>query len=132
MYECTVTVGLFVFQLMPSSPRYLIIKGKRKQALRNINIVARINCKSKFHIKLVTDEEKAEMMSERHTDRPSINDENDKVMDSLPNPVNNSSKSHLLVHKRTPKLKVSVRAERTLAVHLSCSISTISVECYFK
>ena len=61
LYECTVTVGLFVFQLMPSSPRYLIIKGKREQALRNINIVARINCKSKLHIKLVTDQEKAEM-----------------------------------------------------------------------
>ena len=61
LYECTVTVGLFVFQLIPSSPRYLIIKGKREQALRNINIVARINCKSKLHIKLVTDEEKEEM-----------------------------------------------------------------------
>ena len=65
LYECTVTVGLFVFlvvfQLIPSSPRYLIIKGKREQALRNINIVARINCKPKLHIKLVTDQEKAEM-----------------------------------------------------------------------
>ena len=78
LYECTVTVGLFVFQLIPSSPRYLIIKGKREQALRNINIVARINCKSKLHIKLVTDQEKAEIdiqdsLSEKAEDTKEVN-----------------------------------------------------------
>ena len=75
------TVGLFVFQLMPSSPRYLIIKGKREQALRNINIVARMNCKSKLHIKLVTDEEKAEIDKQ---DSLSKIDDDDQLNGSLP------------------------------------------------
>ena len=79
LYECTVTVGLFVFQLMPSSPRYLIIKGKREQALRNINIVARINCKPKLYIKLVTDQEKAEMNQHDSLSKPS----SEQTMESL-------------------------------------------------
>ena len=69
------TVGLFVFQLMPSSPRYLIIKGKREQALRNINIVARINCKSKLHIKLVTDQEKTEMNKQDSLSKKDLDDD---------------------------------------------------------
>ena len=75
LYECTVTVGLVVFQLMPSSPRYLIIKGKREQALRNINIVSRINCKPKLHIKLVTDQEKAEMNKQDSLSKKDLDDD---------------------------------------------------------
>ena len=52
---------------MPSSPRHLVIQGKREQALRNLNIIARFNCKPKLYVRVVTDQEKEELTMNRNS-----------------------------------------------------------------
>jgi MFS family permease len=56
-----VIIMTFVIPFMPSSPRHLVIQGKKEQALKNLNIIARFNCKPKLHVRLVTDQEKEEL-----------------------------------------------------------------------
>ena len=53
----------FPLQFVPSSPRYLISKGKKIEALRVLNGIAKINCKPPLRVKLLTDDEKDKLVA---------------------------------------------------------------------
>lgn len=57
-----------IFQFVPSSPRYLISKGKKIEALRVLNIVAQFNCKPPLRVKLLTDQEKEDLVAATGSD----------------------------------------------------------------
>ena len=84
---------------MPSSPRHLVIQGKREQALKNLNIIARFNCKPKLHVKLVTDQEKEE---EVLRDEVKSEEENEKLESTtdVPSKVGSIQNGVIVLAKR--------------------------------
>ena len=53
-------------QLVPESPRYLIIHDKEEKAKKVLALIAWVNCKSPVSGKLVTQEEKEELLQRRN------------------------------------------------------------------
>ena len=57
----------FVFlQFVPESPRYLVLNGKEDKAKKVLALIAKINCRPPLSGKLVTQEEKEQMLKERN------------------------------------------------------------------
>jgi len=57
---------VFVVQLIPESPQYLIVNGKEDKARKVLALVAKITCRPPLSGKLVTQEEKEQMLEERN------------------------------------------------------------------
>ena len=57
---------MFVLQFVPESPRYLILHGKEDRAKKVLALMAKINCKQPLSGRLVTQEEKEQLLEERN------------------------------------------------------------------
>jgi MFS family permease len=75
-----ITVAL-ISPIAPRSARFLVLSGKKKEALRNLNLAARLNCRPKLNVELLTDEEMREFVRmqelkeiEQNEDLPSDQD----------------------------------------------------------
>ena len=55
-----------ILQLVPESPRYLIIHDKEEKAKKVLALIAWVNCKSPISGKLVTQEEKEDLLQRRN------------------------------------------------------------------
>ena len=53
-------------QLVPESPRYLILNGKEEKAKKVLALIAWVNCKQPLSGRLVTQEEKESLLEERN------------------------------------------------------------------
>ena len=51
---------------MPESPRYLILNGKEDKAKKVLALIAKVNCRPPLSGRLVTQEEKEQMLKERN------------------------------------------------------------------
>ena len=52
-------------QLVPESPRYLVLTGKEEKAKKVLALMAWVNCKKPLSGRLVTQEEKERLLEER-------------------------------------------------------------------
>ena len=57
---------MFIVQVVPESPRYLVLNGKEDKAKKVLALIAKINCRPPLSGKLVTQEEKEQMLKERN------------------------------------------------------------------
>ena len=69
-YLVKLTYNLHVYysllQLVPESPRYLIIHNKEEKAKKVLALIAWVNCKSPVTGKLVTQEAKEELLQRKN------------------------------------------------------------------
>ena len=52
-------------QLVPESPRYLVLTGQEEKAKKVLALMAWVNCKQPLSGRLVTQEEKEQLLEER-------------------------------------------------------------------
>ena len=63
---------------MPESPRYLVLKGKENKAKKVLALIAKINCRPPLSGRLVTVEEKEQLLEERN--QTSVPDEQSELL----------------------------------------------------
>ena len=63
---------------MPESPRYLVLNGKEHKAKKVLALIAKINCKPPLSGRLVTLEEKEQLLGERN--QPCVPDEQSELL----------------------------------------------------
>ena len=120
---------------MPS-PRHLIIQGKKEQALKNLNIIARFNCKPKLHVRLVTDQEKKKLTMKRNsqsrspspqqTSKPEIegNGKDEDFSESEQRSTGRQSSINVAFHESRPLIPKRRKVNGMLCFHSYFSLST--------
>ena len=63
---CHVRNSISIMQFAPESPRYLVLNGKEEEAKKILAMIAKTNCRPPLLGRLVTQEEKEEMLDKRN------------------------------------------------------------------
>ena len=63
----------------------MVLSGRKEAALRSLNIAARLNCRPKLNVKLITDEEMKELVERKELERvqPSSETSNQHVLETV-------------------------------------------------